>query len=340
MEVEYLSISTIPENLKVWQNLKTRSELLSTRLQKVAPKYAERMRDCCSKIKFLECPNGYMRFKDARFCRVRGCPMCEWRRSRYVAKVVCRASVATLEQYPKLHPILFHFPFLECDANQIKQSLNTLKMGWGKLSSLKLWKAKCKSHVCLTAINLVPDTQKISISMHCIAFMPSSFWTGASRTSQKMLSQTWQESLRVPTKLKATYKQFDSNYRVNQIGAKAKDLSTINLEQFPDDIIKTVCEQIHRAKLFSACSHFSQLYSAVEGERRYYPSERENIRRIRDKVYLYTPNPMDEDHENDFIDAAGLVIFPDDAEDFLAEYNVVSHQENPLLENYQDIVGA
>lgn len=64
-----------------WALHKLHSGYISLAYEEIDPKKSERMKDCAQWLSFFRREDGTMKLHDARFCRVRLCPVCQWRRS-------------------------------------------------------------------------------------------------------------------------------------------------------------------------------------------------------------------------------------------------------------------
>ena len=64
-----------------WALHKLHNSYIAMAYEGVNPVKAERMRECANWLAFLRNSDGSLKLHDARFCRVRLCPVCQWRRA-------------------------------------------------------------------------------------------------------------------------------------------------------------------------------------------------------------------------------------------------------------------
>ena len=64
-----------------WGRRKMANELLAIAYEDVNKRKAERLRNCATWLSFAAGADGRLRLHDANFCRVRLCPICQWRRA-------------------------------------------------------------------------------------------------------------------------------------------------------------------------------------------------------------------------------------------------------------------
>lgn len=89
-------------------------------------RYAERMQTCAELLEFgLVDFEGEKRFKlrSARFCRVRLCPICQWRRSLKWKSKLFRAMPKIIEKYPKHRWLLVTLTVQNCAVTELKNTI-------------------------------------------------------------------------------------------------------------------------------------------------------------------------------------------------------------------------
>lgn len=108
-------------------------------------RYAERVKQCGLFIGFSRDPpkNGkpQLRLKNARFCRVRFCTVCMWRRSLMWQARVYRALPRLVADYPHVRFLFATFTVRNCDVHHLRMTLTTMAHGWKRLTELKVFPA-------------------------------------------------------------------------------------------------------------------------------------------------------------------------------------------------------
>ena len=79
-----ISLSTVSERDSVWDTHRNDTATVGDiyALNAQFERYSERMGDCSGYLKFGIADSG-LKLKEASFCRVRYCPVCQWRKSLY-----------------------------------------------------------------------------------------------------------------------------------------------------------------------------------------------------------------------------------------------------------------
>ncbi len=64
-----------------WREMKNQNQKLADIMENIDERKALRLRDCATRLVFTQDEKEQKRLKSANFCRIRLCPMCQWRRS-------------------------------------------------------------------------------------------------------------------------------------------------------------------------------------------------------------------------------------------------------------------
>ena len=99
-------------------------------------KYGDRMEQCAKHLQFGATENGELILVEADFCRVRLCPICQWRRRLAVQARIFEALPGILKEYSEEE---YSWLFLtlsqrNCKPGGLKQQIGKMKKAWLKLS--------------------------------------------------------------------------------------------------------------------------------------------------------------------------------------------------------------
>ena len=181
--------------VRPWALHKLNSGYISLAYEDVDPRKAERMKECAQWLAFWRKEDGSMKLHDARFCRVRLCPICQWRRS--------------IKTYAQMSQVLevaksdgFEFVFLtltmrNCEACELSDTLTSLLQGFNRLMKYKDVKKAVKGYYrgCEVTHNVSEDTYHPHL--HCILAVNKSYFTSRDYLSQARWSELWQRALQV-----------------------------------------------------------------------------------------------------------------------------------------------
>lgn len=133
-----LPLAAISEKDSIWDKQRHRTEQVSDIYSYNAEfeRYAERMNECSV---FLEYGfiNNVLKLKDARFCRVRHCPVCQWRRSLLWKSNMYVAYEEIKEQYPTHRWLFLTLTVKNCDITDLRETLQYMNESWHRLVKRK-----------------------------------------------------------------------------------------------------------------------------------------------------------------------------------------------------------
>lgn len=139
-DVDYLS--DLSSKDKPWDIHKNQSRQVSHSYDEGGYEgYSKRMWDCAQSLEFALCPDelGVVKFKllGARFCRLRFCPTCQWRRSMMWRSRFLKALPRVLEDYPKARFIFVTLTVKNCALEDLRSQLAVMNKAWHSLTKKK-----------------------------------------------------------------------------------------------------------------------------------------------------------------------------------------------------------
>ena len=178
-----------------WALHKLHSGYISLAYEEIDPRKAERMRDCAQWLEFARKEDGTMKLHDARFCRVRLCPVCQWRRS-----------LKTFAQMSQVLDIAsndgFQFVFLtltvrNCGADKLSEKLTHLLLSFNRLMKYKAVQSAIKGYYrgCEVTHNI--NTDEYHPHLHVILAVKPSYFGGSYYLSQAKWTELWRRALQV-----------------------------------------------------------------------------------------------------------------------------------------------
>jgi len=161
-------------------------------------RYAERIRECANILEFGYKPDtdGVVEFKFARtqFCRVRFCPVCQWRRQmKWQARFFEAVNIADL-QYPRHRWIFATFTVKNCPNEALRDTLKEMNAAFVRLTKRKQWPGigwvKSVEVTCSANGESHPH-------LHVLILVPPSYFSGQAYMKQESWRDLWQSCLRV-----------------------------------------------------------------------------------------------------------------------------------------------
>src|SRR6266852_4018179 len=109
-------------------------------------RYADRVEQCSQVLEFARDPPGSGKrkytLKNAWFCRVRYCPVCQWRRSLMWQAKVYQALPALLRDFPDTKFLFLTLTIRNCPVNNLRQTLKLMGQSWQRLTQLRSFPAR------------------------------------------------------------------------------------------------------------------------------------------------------------------------------------------------------
>ena len=102
-------------------------------------KYAERINGCSGILKFGFGEDKLV-LKQAFFCRVRFCPVCQWRRSLLWRAVMFQKLEEIKTQYPTHRWVFLTLTVRNCDLMDLRDTLKDMNASWKRMSETVAFK--------------------------------------------------------------------------------------------------------------------------------------------------------------------------------------------------------
>lgn len=121
-----------------WDNHKDKSREVMEIYQDAGwTRFAERIFGCSQSLEFcvLSDDKGgiHLKLHSARFCRVRWCPVCQWRKSLMWRARFIKALPQIFEDHPKARCIFLTLTVRNCDLKDLRSTLAGMNEAWKKL---------------------------------------------------------------------------------------------------------------------------------------------------------------------------------------------------------------
>ncbi|OKH55919.1 replication protein [Calothrix sp. HK-06] len=161
-------------------------------------RYAWRVKNCSKWLEF-DLLNGeedtlQLKLKDTRFCRVRHCPVCQWRRSLMWKAKTCKILPQIINDYPKHRWLFMTLTVKNCHIEELRLTLNQINKSFKRLTELKMW--RFKGWVKSVEVTKGRDGVSAHPHLHILAMAPPSYFSHG-YISQAKWVDIWQQCLKV-----------------------------------------------------------------------------------------------------------------------------------------------
>lgn len=162
-------------------------------------RYAARVEHCAQVLEFARDPpkqNGkqQLTLKRTWFCRVRHCPVCQWRRSLMWQAKVYRALPSLLRDYPDTRFLFMTLTIRNCAVTDLRMTLTRMAESWQRLTQLRCFPAR--GWVRAVEITRNPHNRSAHPHYHCLLMVPPAYFQG-DYLKQEQWATLWQQCLRI-----------------------------------------------------------------------------------------------------------------------------------------------
>lgn len=201
-------------------------------------RYYERMSDCSTWLSFGFNENG-MKLKNANFCRIRHCPVCQWRKSLFWKHNMYVAYDEIKEKYPTHRWVFLTLTVKNCEIGDLRETLQNMNKAWDRLAKRKVFKSVVDGWIRTTEITKgVNDTAHPHF--HIMLLVKPSYFA-KNYIKQQEWTDLWRDVLRVDyqpvvdiraIKNKSRKKDFDPDVAVKNAIAE-----TLKYAVKPSDLV-------------------------------------------------------------------------------------------------------
>lgn len=160
--------------------------------------YAERMLNCSQLLEFAvtfsEKQVVELKLKSTKFCRVRYCPVCQWRRSLKWRARFFEALPRVFEENPEVNFLFLTLTLKNCVLEELRETVGQMNRSWNKLVKRKQFPAL--GWVKSLEVTKAEDS-KVHPHFHSLLMVPSRYFVARSYLSQRAWGKLWSESLKV-----------------------------------------------------------------------------------------------------------------------------------------------
>jgi plasmid rolling circle replication initiator protein Rep len=163
-------------------------------------RYADRVEHCSQVLGFARDPptktsKQKLKLKNVWFCRVRHCPVCQWRRSLMWQAKVYRALPRLMRDYPDTRFLFMTLTIRNCEVHQLRATLDLMRRAWVRLTQLHCFPAR--GWVRAVEITRSQRDRSAHPHYHCLLMVPPAYFQG-DYLKQREWAKLWQQCLRIP----------------------------------------------------------------------------------------------------------------------------------------------
>ena len=194
------ALSDVSPRDKPWRKHKKNADIVSAYYEMGELKsYSQRVSFCSQLLDFKLVPEkdlGELKLKlsSAQFCRVRHCPICQWRRSlRWKAKAY-NALPKVIADYPKYRWLFVTLTLKNSELEKLRDTLDHMNQSFRRLTERKVFPAV--GWIKSVEVTRGRDGKSAHPHIHCLMMVKPSYFK-KHYLSQKKWVELWKSCLRV-----------------------------------------------------------------------------------------------------------------------------------------------
>lgn len=163
-------------------------------------RYAARMAQCGGLLRFgwVELPHAgvsVLRLREAHFCRVRHCPVCQWRRSLMWKARFYQSLPKIVQEHPKARWLYLTLTVRNCSIEHLGDTLTAMNAGWQRLIKRSDF-APVLGWIRTTEVTRGKDGSAHP-HFHALLMVPSGWFSGQSYVKQSRWIELWAACMRL-----------------------------------------------------------------------------------------------------------------------------------------------
>ncbi|EBM4492323.1 Replication protein [Salmonella enterica] len=163
-------------------------------------RYAGRIAKCSGVLRFAQAVDPEtgeirLRLREAHFCRVRHCPVCQWRRSLMWLARFYAALPEVQAQYPKARWLFLTLTVRNCPISDLRETLRGMNAAWKRLIERKEFR-HVYGWLRTTEVTRGRDGSAHP-HFHCLMLVPASMVAGKLYVKHERWVELWQQAARL-----------------------------------------------------------------------------------------------------------------------------------------------
>jgi len=186
---------------KPWDQHRAQAQQVEGLYQRtVYDQYAGRIRGCTGYLGFAwetdSAGEARLKLRSAHFCRVRHCPVCQWRRSLMWTARLLKALPAIEQAHPTARWIFLTLTLRNCPVRELRDTLRHMNAAWNRLRLRPEFANHVLGWVRTTEVTRGRDN-RAHPHFHCLLLMRPGYFAGKNYVRQARWAELWKEVARL-----------------------------------------------------------------------------------------------------------------------------------------------
>ncbi len=162
----------------MWNSKEIITPSWSNRSVSSAGDLAIRIKNCAQTLTFKQSPTG-LKLHFVKFCRVRCCPICQWRKALVWQAKSLQILPKIISQYPNANYLFLTLTVKNCSIHNLRRTLDRMQIGWQKLMGLSGYKPRISSLGHIKSFEVTMGENKTAHPhCHALLMMPPDYYQG------------------------------------------------------------------------------------------------------------------------------------------------------------------
>lgn len=272
-----LSLSDLSTKDKPWDKHRAAADIVSQLYAEVGyDRYAKRTSECSQWLSFalletLETGCLSLKLYSARFCRVRFCPVCQWRRSFMWRARFLEAMPAIVIDHLTARYLFLTLTVRNCPVNELRETIKLMNTAWNLLTKRKQFPA-------IGFVRSLEVTRGKDGSahphFHCLLMVTPNYFS-REYLSQAKWTELWKDCLKIDYTPIVNIKVVKS--QINNIEPALCETLKYSVKESDlvadKEWLKEITKQMHKVRAVSLGGVFKKYLSEDDPEDLIHPSE-------------------------------------------------------------------
>lgn len=170
----------------------------------ISPKRLQDLADCASQLEYLQDAEGNKKLYKTYFCRVRLCPMCQWRRSLKLFSQVSKITDYINNQNNQVRYLFITLTQKNCNGSELVQEINKINKSFSllvdktkRVQPATKFKKMLLGYIKSTEVTYNPKTKTYHPHLHCIFAVQGEYFNKANYINKNTWRSIWADLLKI-----------------------------------------------------------------------------------------------------------------------------------------------
>lgn len=171
----------------------------------ISPKRLQDLADCANQLEYLQDAEGNKKLYKTYFCRVRLCPMCQWRRSLKLFSQVSKITdYINQQQNNQVRYLFITLTQKNCNGSELVQEINKINKSFSllvdktkRVQPASKFKKMLLGYIKSTEVTYNPKTKTYHPHLHCIFAVQGEYFNKANYINKNTWRSIWADLLKI-----------------------------------------------------------------------------------------------------------------------------------------------